>query len=87
MIPAESCIETIELNILGQVCPACLLVVLKEINAHRTRLRTGTARLLVRTDHRDTTRTVPASANKMGLGVEVRKVDSHYEIVICGTPS
>lgn len=80
----ERSIETIELDILGQVCPACLLVVLKQINQYRERLRNGTARLLVRTDHRDTTRTVPASAQKMGLGVEVRKVATYYEIIIGG---
>ena len=81
----ERSVETIELNILGQVCPACLLVVLKQINQYRERLRNGTARLLVRTDHRDTTRTVPASAQKMGLGVEVHKVSTYYEIIIGGS--
>lgn len=80
----ETMIETIELDILGQVCPACLLVVLRQINQYRERLRDGTTRLLVRTDHRDTTRTVPASAQKMGLGVEVRKVKTWYEISIGG---
>lgn len=74
--------ETIELDILGQVCPACLLVVLKEINRHQDRLRSGMARLVVRTDHRDTTRTVPESARKMGYGTEVNKVATYYEIVI-----
>lgn len=84
MSNTEARSETIELDILGQVCPACLLVVLNQINMHRERLRNGTARLLVRTDHRDTTRTVPASAQKMGLKVEVNKVSSHYEIIIGG---
>ncbi|WP_305043982.1 sulfurtransferase TusA family protein [Geoalkalibacter sp.] len=75
-------IETIDLNILGQVCPACLLVVLKALNTHEARLRGGRTRLLVRTDHRDSTRTVPESARKMGYEVEVRKVDGFYEISI-----
>ena len=74
--------ETIDLNILGQVCPACLLVVLKEINAHKEELRNGQARLVIRTDHRDTTRTVPESARKMGYEVEVRKVQTYYEISV-----
>ncbi|MFH7319674.1 sulfurtransferase TusA family protein [Desulfurivibrio sp. D14AmB] len=74
--------KLIELNILGQVCPACLLVVLKEVNAHREELRSGQVQLLVRTDHRDTTRTVPESARKMGYEVEVSKVAGHYEIRI-----
>lgn len=82
----EHMVENIELDILGQVCPACLLVVLKQINLYRDRLRNGTARLVVRTDHRDTTRTVPASAHKMGLSVEVRKVETYYEIIIGAAP-
>jgi hypothetical protein len=76
--------EVIQLNILGQVCPACLLVVLKEINTHREDLRNGQARLVIRTDHRDTTRTVPESARKMGYAVEVNKVATYYEITIGG---
>lgn len=76
--------EVIQLNILGQVCPACLLVVLKEINTHRENLRNGKARLVIRTDHRDTTRTVPESARKMGCAVEVNKVETFYEISIGG---
>ncbi len=84
MSSPEATTETIELDILGQVCPACLLVVLRQINQYRERLRDGKTRLLVRTDHRDTTRTVPASAQKMGLAVEVRKVETWYEISIGG---
>lgn len=74
--------ELIELNILGQVCPACLLVVLKEINDRREELRSGRVRLVVRTDHRNATRTVPDSARKMGYAVDVQKVDSHYQITV-----
>ena len=84
MSNSDTTVETIELDILGQVCPACLLVVLRQINMYRERLRDGKTRLVVRTDHRDTTRTVPASAQKMGLGVEVRKVATYYEIIIGG---
>lgn len=72
--------EIIELNILGQVCPACLLVALKEINIHAHRLKQGEAELHVKTDHRDATRTIPDSARAMGYDVEVAKVASHYEI-------
>jgi TusA-related sulfurtransferase len=74
--------EVIELNILGQVCPACLLVVLKEINDRREDLRSGRARLVVRTDHRNATRTVPESARKMGYEVNVQKEGSYYQITV-----
>lgn len=75
-------VDVVDLNILGQVCPACLLVVLKALNDHEDSLRSGKTRLLVRTDHRDSTRTVPESARKMGYQVEVSKVDHCYEISI-----
>ncbi|MDZ7640517.1 MAG: sulfurtransferase TusA family protein [Desulfurivibrio sp.] len=74
--------EQIELDILGQVCPACLLVVLRTINEHRDLLKDGAASLVVKTDHRDTTRTVPESAAKMGYQTMVRKKGSYYEIII-----
>lgn len=72
----------IELNILGQVCPACLLVVLRAMNDNRQKLKSGEAFLVVRTDHRDTTRTIPQSARKMGYEVTVRKLRTYYEITI-----
>ncbi len=75
-------VDVVDLNILGQVCPACLLVVLKALNLHERNLRSGKTRLLVRTDHRDSTRTVPESARKMGYLVDVKKIDRHYEISI-----
>jgi TusA-related sulfurtransferase len=74
--------ERIELDILGQVCPACLLVVLREMNTHRQRLKSGEAQLVIKTDHRDTTRTIPESARKMGYDVEVRNLEGFYEITI-----
>jgi TusA-related sulfurtransferase len=74
----------IELNILGQVCPACLLVALNELNVQSNRLKKGTAELLIRTDHRDATRTIPESAKAMGFNVDVKKIDSYYEIRVNG---
>ena len=84
MRPAKISPRVIELDILGQVCPACLLVVLKQINENLEDLRNKNRQLLVRTDHRDTTRTVPAAATKMGIAVTVRKVATYYEILIGG---
>ncbi|MHB8788250.1 MAG: sulfurtransferase TusA family protein [Desulfobulbaceae bacterium] len=74
--------ERIELDILGQVCPACLLVVLREMNTHRQRLKSGEVQLVIKTDHRDTTRTIPESARKMGYDVEVKNLEGFYEITI-----
>jgi TusA-related sulfurtransferase len=76
----------VELNILGQVCPACLLVVLKEINSCQDKLRSGQARLVVRTDHRNATRTVPDFARKMGYDVDIEKLDTYYVITVGRKP-
>lgn len=72
--------EIIDVNILGQACPACLLVALKEINTYHERLRAGEAELIIRTDHRDATRTIPESVRAMGYAVSVKKVKTFYEI-------
>lgn len=72
----------IDLNILGQVCPACLLVAIKEMNTHREELKSGTAELVIRTDHRYATRTIPDSAKAMGYRVEVKKEMTYYEITV-----
>ncbi len=74
--------EMIDIDMLGQVCPACLLVALKVINEHRERLKKGEVEIVVRTDHRDATRTIPQSAEAMGYRVVVEKVKTCYEIRI-----
>ncbi|MDA8105646.1 MAG: sulfurtransferase TusA family protein [Nitrospiraceae bacterium] len=76
--------KVIELNILGQVCPACLLVALNELNVQSKKLKKGSAELVIRTDHRDATRTIPESARAMGFEVDVKKVETYYEIRVNG---
>lgn len=76
--------KLIELNMFGQVCPACLIVALNEMNVHGKRLKKGAAELVIRTDHRDATRTIPESAKAMGYEVDVKKVDTYYEIRVNG---
>jgi TusA-related sulfurtransferase len=68
------------LDIRGQICPACLLVTLKEIYSRKELLRSGEAMLVVRTDHRDATRTIPDAVSAMGYHVNVSKVKNYYEI-------
>lgn len=74
--------EVVELDVLGQICPACLLVVLKEINQRQRELGKGLTRLVIKTDHRDATITVPESVRKMGYCAEVEKVGSYYQISV-----
>lgn len=77
-------IKSVNVNILGQVCPACLLVALKELNDKREKLKNGEVEILIKTDHRDATRTIPDSAKAMGYNVDVKKVDTYYEIRVSG---
>ena len=74
--------RTIGLNILGQVCPACLLVAIKEMNNNRDDLKSGKAELIIKTDHRYATRTIPDSAKAMGYNVDIKKETTYYEIKI-----
>jgi TusA-related sulfurtransferase len=77
-------IKSVNVNILGQVCPACLLVALKELNDKRETLKNGEIEIVIKTDHRDATRTIPDSAKAMGYNVDVKKVESYYEIRVNG---
>ncbi len=74
--------KIINLNISGQICPACLLIALKEINKHQRLLKSGKVNMLVKTDHRDATRTIPNAAAAMGYAVTVTKKQGSYEIMI-----
>ena len=74
--------ETLNLDILGQACPACLLVALREINENRDKLKKGDIEIVIRTDHRDATRTIPDAAIAMGYAVFVEKKKGYYEITV-----
>ncbi|MEJ2697556.1 MAG: sulfurtransferase TusA family protein [Candidatus Sulfobium sp.] len=78
----ENTAEDIVLDIRGQICPACLLITLSELNSNRERLTGAKARLVVKTDHRDATRTIPGAALAMGYGVTVVQKERHYEITL-----
>ena len=75
-------VQIIDIDMRGQVCPATLLVAMDKLNRFRKGLLDGTIRLLIKTDNRDATNTIPATAQNMGYGVRVRKEQSHYEIEI-----
>lgn len=78
----EITVENIVLDIRGQICPACLLITLSELNSNRQRLTETKARLVIKTDHRDATRTIPAAACAMGYCFEVLQKEKHYEITL-----
>ncbi|MDA8085241.1 MAG: sulfurtransferase TusA family protein [Nitrospiraceae bacterium] len=74
--------EDIVLDIRGQICPACLMITLRELNSNKEKLKNEKARLVVKTDHRDATRTIPSAAFAMGYRVSVLQRDKYYEIAM-----
>lgn len=67
--------ETINLDIRSQICPSCLLLTLKELNRNASAIRAGRTAVVVLTDDRQATASIPATAERMGLHAEVARVD------------
>ena len=72
----------IEFDIRGQHGSSTLLAALKEIDNQKTRIKEGTIKLLIRTDNRYCTMTIPHAVHVMGYGVKVTSVSDHFVIVI-----
>lgn len=76
--------QTVDIDIRGHICPSCLLLALKELNRLGREIRTGDAEIVITTDDRQATSTIPVTAERMGYAVEVRAVDGIYRIRIGG---
>jgi TusA-related sulfurtransferase len=76
--------QTINLDIRGQICPSCLLMTLKELNQNAAAIRSGQQEVVVVTDDRQATSTIPATAERMGFLVDVARVEEGYRIRIFG---
>lgn len=72
----------VQLDIHGRICPSCLLLTLKALNEHAAAIRTGEVDILVLTDDRQATATIPDAAGKMGFHAEVGPDDRGYRIHI-----
>lgn len=68
--------QTINLDIRGQICPSCLLLTLKELNQNAAAIRGGSTEIVVVTDDRQATATIPATAERMGFRTEVTRIDA-----------
>jgi TusA-related sulfurtransferase len=75
--------DVVELDLRGQVCPATLLKALQALNRLKDPLKSRDAVLVIVTDHRDATATIPDAASSMGYDVAVSKEESHYRITVC----
>jgi len=74
----------INIDIRGQICPSCLLLTLREINSNGATIRAGGVEVVVLTDDRLATTTIPATADRMGFRTEVARLDDAYRIRIFG---
>lgn len=74
-----------KLDMRGQMCPSALLTALREINANKLALKSGSLTLTLLTDNRDSTITIPESAAMMGYEVHVINENEYYRIDICAS--
>lgn len=78
--------HSIDIDIRGQICPSCLLLTLRQLNQCGAALRAGTTEVVVCTDDRQATATIPATAERMGFLTEVTPLGEgdSYRIRIFG---
>lgn len=76
--------EILQLDIQGQVCPSCLLQALKAVNQNRQALRSKVMDILILTDDRQATATIPEAVARMGYHSKVDRTDAGYQIRIHG---
>lgn len=74
---------TIHLDIVGQICPSCLLLTLRELNRNADAVRNGETEIMVTTDDRQATSTIPDAVKAMGFNAEVTTVGTGYLIRVC----
>lgn len=74
--------ETIDIDIRGQICPSCLLLTLRTLNEKSAAVRAGQTEIKVKTDDRQATATIPATADRMGFRTEVSRLADGYLIRI-----
>ena len=74
----------IQLDIHGQVCPSCLLLTLKALNQHGSDVRACQTEVIVLTNDRQATSTIPEAVHKMGYQTEVSRIENTYRIRIHG---
>ncbi len=70
------------LDIRGQICPSTLLTTLRQVNINKAELQGGRLCLVILTDHRDATATIPDMVKNMGYMVLVSNESGYYRIEI-----
>ncbi len=75
-------VNTIIHDIRGQICPSSLLFTLREINTQKSDFKKGNTRIIIKTDNRDATTTIPDAVSSMGYACSVVKKEGYYELRI-----
>lgn len=70
------------LDIRGQICPSCLLIALKEVTKNADKINAKQLSVLILSDDRHATATIPDAVHAMGFSTVINKTDAGYEIVI-----
>ena len=65
-------------DIRGQICPSCLLFTLREVNEKREALHNDRLKIIIKTDNRNATSTIPEAISSMGYGCTINKMDEGY---------
>lgn len=74
--------KTIEMDIRGQVCPSSLLLALNVVNQNYADIAKGAMSVVIQTDNREATGTIPDAAANMGVAADVEKIEGYYRITL-----
>lgn len=74
--------KRVEMDIRGQVCPSSLLLALQVANKNYTDIANGEMEVVIKTDNRDATGTIPNAVENMGVMAEIEKVEGYYKITL-----
>ncbi len=74
-------------DIRGQICPSCLLFTLREVNTKRHALKNEGVTIIIKTDNRNATTTIPEAVANMGyLATVEKREEGYYQIEIMAPP-
>lgn len=65
-------------DIRGQICPSCLLYTLREVNNQRHAIKHDNLKIIINTDNRHATSTIPEAVATMGYEYTVEKKEKGY---------
>jgi TusA-related sulfurtransferase len=70
------------IDLRGHICPSTLLKALRELNSHKNVLKSQALTLVFLTDNRDSTVTIPQTAENMGYSSKIVEEQNYYRIEI-----